>query len=278
MQELANMIPTLQIQPYAPVGTSYRCKIVTAGTKQQFYNYNEPQYRDYEITRKHFNKDTQGEKRQSNLDRTRNNMVLLIDSNSNTWSKLLTLTFRETTLDRSIAETAFKHFMKAFKREFGYKLHYIRVTERQKKRGIKEGNEGSIHFHLILFNNAKIDFKRIHKIWTIYGSIDIKRVDTPENLGRYLAKYLTKEQTEINKKGYTSSKGLIQPTVEYLETNFKPACPSDFNNSYTVYQPNQDITRETVCNFDEYKTIQRKPVTPYSLAVEYFGAAKVMNS
>lgn len=275
MQEQLKSIQTIPAPNYIPNGTMYRCKVVTAGNKQQIYNYTEPQRRDYTNEKKNYDKKDIGEKRQDSLTRTRNKMVLMIDANVNQFTKLVTLTFAKTMLDREQAEKAFKHFLKSFKREFGYSLKYLRVTEHQTKRGIKEGNEGSLHFHLVVFNPAKIDFKRLHSIWSAYGSIDIKLIRNPNDVGRYLAKYLTKDNILINKKGYTRSRNLIEPTVEYLSANFYPEVKADYSNAYIVYQANPQKTRETFCFFYEYRTIQRKPITPYSLAVDFFGTHKV---
>ena len=279
MQELENMkIPPLHQQANIPHGSMlYRCKVITAGNKQQFFNYTKPQLRDYKTIRSSYEKSTDSDKRDDNLQRTRNEMILLIDCNVTRYSKFITLTFANTVLDRKEAFKYFNQFRQDFKRKFGYPLKYVLVNEHQKKRGLKEGNEGSLHFHLVVFNERKLPFKDLKSIWGKYGSIDVKKIDYSHNLGVYMAKYLSKEVMEINKKGYTSSQGLIHPTIEYLPHNYSPEKFADYQNTYTLYNPADENTIN-LCSFKEYHQIQRKPRDITAIAIEYFGAEKVIHS
>lgn len=264
---------------WIPYGAEmYRCKVVTAGNKQQFFNYSQPQFKGYKVFRTDYTKKADGVKSESNLQRTRNALVLLIDANAGQYSKFITLTFAEAELDRKKAFAKFKQFTKDFQKTFGYQLRYVLVIEHQKKRGIKEGNEGSLHFHLVVFNESKLPFSHLKHIWGKYGSIDIKKVDSTNNLGVYMAKYLTKEEQQLNKKGFTSSHNLQKPVIEYLPLNYIPQATSTFSNSYIVYNGNDDLASKTVCNFMEYRTIQRQPIDIYKLAQSYFGAEKVIHS
>jgi len=256
----------------------YRCKVVTAGQKQQFFNYSQPQFKGYKVYRTDYTKDAEGEKAESNLQRTRNALVLLIDANAGKYSKFITLTFAEAELDRKKAFDKFKQFTKDFKKVFGYQLRYVLVIEHQKKRGIKEGNAGSLHFHLVVFNESKLPFSHLKHIWGKYGSIDIKKVDSQHNLGVYMAKYLTKEEQQLNKKGFTSSHNLQKPIIEYLPLNYTPQAISTFSNTYIVYNGSDDLASKTVCNFMEYRTIQKQPNDIYQLAQSYFGADKVTST
>ena len=200
---------------------------------------------------------------------------MLIDANAGKYSKFITLTFAKTILDRDEAFAKFKQFRKDFQRMFGYPLEYVQVTEHQKKRGAKEGNEGSLHFHLVVFNEKKLPFVKLKKIWGKYGSLDIKKIDSTNNLGVYMAKYLTKEEQQLNKKGFTSSANLQKPIIEYLPLNYTPQAIGTFSNSYIVYNGNDDLASKNVCSFMEYRTIQRQPNDIYQLAQTYFGADKV---
>lgn len=259
--------------PYG--ATIYRCKVITAGSKQQFYNYTQPQFRGFKVFRTDYTKDIEGQKTEANLQRTRNALVLLIDANAGKYSKFITLTFAEAQLDRNQAFKKFNQFRQDFQRTFGYPLRYVLVIEHQKKRGAKEGNEGSLHFHLVVFNEKKLPFPQLKKIWGKYGSVDIKKVDSEHNLGVYMAKYLTKEEQELNKKGFTSSANLQKPIIEYLPLNYAPREISAFSNSYIVYNGNDYDASKTVCTFNEYRTIQRQPNDIVNLAQLYFGAEKV---
>jgi hypothetical protein len=94
---------------------------------------------------------------------------------------------------------------------FGENLKYIGVLERQKKRGLKENNLGSIHIHLVVFNSKKLDFDVLKRCWTS-GSVDVKLVDFTANLGVYMAKYITKDNiSDFHKHLILKSKGLKKP-------------------------------------------------------------------
>jgi hypothetical protein len=279
MQQLENIkISPLHQQANIPHGSMlYKCKVITAGNKQQFFNYTKPQLRDYTSLRVSYEKSMDSDKRDDSLQRTRNQMILLIDSNVTPYSKFITLTFAKAVLDRKEAFAKFKQFSKDFKRLFGYPLKYVLVIEHQKKRGLKEGNEGSLHFHLVVFNERKLPFKDLKSIWGKYGSIDVKKIDYSHNLGVYMAKYLSKEVMEINKKGYTSSKELIHPTIEYLPLNYSPERFADYQTTYSLYNPDDENTIN-ICSFKEYHHIERKPRDIKTIAIEYFGAEKVIHS
>lgn len=279
MQELELIkIPPLQEQAKIPFGSMlYRCKVITAGNKQQFFNYTKPLLREYKTFRSSYEKSLENDKRDDSLQRTRNSMVLLIDSNVTRYSKFITLTFAEAVLDRDEAYAKFKQFTKDFKKVFGYPLKYVSVIEHQKKRGLKENNVGSLHFHLVVFNERKLPYKVLKSIWGKYGSVDVKKIDYSHNLGVYMAKYLTKEAMEINKKGYTSSRELIHPTIEYLPQNYSPEALADYQTTYALYNKDDENTIN-ICSFQEYHQQQRKPTDIIALAIEYFGADKVVHS
>lgn len=103
------------------------------------------------------------------------------------------------------------------KRE-GFELRYLYVLERQKERGEKEGNEGSIHAHIIIFNDEYIPFEVINKHWdgvTDVHMLDGLRMENGKNkekitdAGAYICKYITKEANlEWGSRCFSCSKGL----------------------------------------------------------------------
>jgi hypothetical protein len=66
----------------------------------------------------------------------------------------ITLTYARTMLDRRQAIKDWQDFTRSMQREYGNVavLLYVAVLERQKERGLKEGNEGTWHIHAIFFN------------------------------------------------------------------------------------------------------------------------------
>ena len=189
----------------------------------------------YESKKRNFNKSLEGEKENKSLRRAQDNLVQTINCNVNKHSKLITLTFKEPITERTDAIKKFKVFQKYFKRYYNEKLKYCGVTERQKKRGKKEGNEGAWHFHLVVFNNQYLDIQQLDKLW-IYGHADYQKIDSVDNLGRYLGKYLSKQKTDIkiNEKAVIKSQGLKKPLTVYdsqIPYRLENA-PTTFKNSY----------------------------------------------
>ncbi len=210
----------------------YFTKVITAGNHIRTIEASKPIDAGYNITRKVSSKRSEGEKRFDNQRRTQDLLVLTIDANVNSYSKFLTLTFKNPCIDRTEAMKHFNLFRKNFKRQFSENIKYIAVTERQLERGITEGNEGSWHFHLVVFNSKKLDFHLLKKSWP-YGSVDIKLVDSVDNLGRYLGKYLSKQKNgiKLNEKSVIKSQGLNEPTIQY-DTKLNPSALKTYTAKY----------------------------------------------
>lgn len=208
--------------------------------------------------------DASSPKRLDNLKRARDTVAQYVYTNLTPHTKFLTLTTAETVLDVPVFQRKLQTFFQAMKRN-GFDLDYIYVYERQKERGKKEGNLGSLHAHIIVFNDEYIPFTVINKCWK-HGSIDIKILDglrcnnnkkTNElikNPASYICKYITKESVaEWNEKVFRTSKGLKKPIVinnkVYVASN-TGATSSDsqrlydlFRCSYTPFYENSKVVR-----------------------------------
>ena len=187
----------------------------------KFECFNTKKAYDYTSSAPKTKKREEGSKHFNSLKRARKNLIHTINCNVTRYSKFITLTFAKTTLDRNEAFKMFNQFRKNWLRNFGSKIAYCMVTERQHDRGLKENNKGSWHFHLVVFTDKYIRRDLLDKCWP-YGWNKIKRVDKVSNLGRYLGKYLTKDMLDkdktdisLNKKAVTRSYGLKQPTILY---------------------------------------------------------------
>lgn len=144
-----------------------------------------------------------------------------INSNITPYSKFITLTTAETCLDRETFITWFNTFRVQFQRKFGYKLPYVGIMERQKKRGIKEDNLGSWHIHLAVFIQQKLDLDLLISCWT-RGNLNIEKVHSGD-IGLYMMKYLSKDNEDIekNKKVLFKSLNLKEPSVIETMTYFE---------------------------------------------------------
>ena len=218
--------------------TAYQTKIVITDSVIHYYTYSRTMFRT-KTGKRNYTKSKYGDKSEYSIRRAKSNLFLTVSSNITTYSKFMTLTTSQTTLDRDDILTMFNQFRKNFMRIFNYKLKYVGVLERQKKRGIKEGNEGSWHIHLIVFNDAKLPFTKLKQAWASYGSIDIKRLKHYTHIPIYLMKYLTKETIGLNKKSIIKSQGLKKEKVMY---HTDVIVPDDLSNTYHDYYVMPDDT------------------------------------
>jgi len=201
-------------------------------------------------TQRKGNKRQEGEKQENNLYRARMNLIDTINCNITKYSKLITLTTAEPCLDRELFLKWFNDYTKYFKRKFQTPMKYVAVTERQEERGLKENNLGSWHIHIIIFNDMYLPFDNLKPLWK-HGSTDIKVIDSTDNLGVYLAKYLTKESLELNKKSILKSRGLKTPFVEY---NALPPSSANLNKTYEqerlyVIEATGEVIQSTITEY-----------------------------
>lgn len=246
---------------------NYKTKIIKSGNLTQVYRYSKPHRKGYNIEPNEFkgyeiNQDTgevtkkpkAQEKQEKYRSRIINNLVRTINANVNKKSKFMTLTFKEPITDIDIAQKEFKQFLQNFKREFGFNLEYVAVRERQKKRGLKENNLGPWHFHLVVFNKQFLKFDRLKKCWS-YGSVDVKKIDKVDNIGRYMGKYLWKDLDliAVGKHSVLKSKGLKKPEETFLIGDIDIKKEPSFTKAWTCYTPNLNgDLEEGFCIMSEY--------------------------
>jgi len=240
----------------------YQSKIIITKNRVRVIKSSRPMEKDYKVdigTRDYF-KTKDGDKSDYSYKRAKDNLFLTADCNINKWSKFLTLTFKEITLDYKDAQKKFNQFTRQFKRIFGENLKYTKISERQKKRGLKENNQGSWHFHLLVYNSQKIEFDKLKKCWS-YGSIDIKNVNKLKrnwiDLPIYFTKYFTKEKGEIalNDNLVSHSQGLKKPKIIYqdYETPFDNWV-SIYETSY-IYIHEKNVSSAIQYTLTEYSTL-----------------------
>lgn len=136
----------------------------------------------------------------------------LVDTNFDSKTKFITLTFKENINDVSYTNKEFSKFIKRLNyylyKEKKQLLKYIAVWELQER--------GAIHYHVIFFSLPYIKNSELQKIWG-YGFVKINRidVDSKENRGRYVSKYFSKniDIKTYKQKSFFKSQNLIQPKV-----------------------------------------------------------------
>lgn len=193
-------------------------KIIISGNVVDFYDFFVPYENGRVVVHDSVKLNETLEKEYKNLKRARENVRRIIWSNITPYTKLLTLTTANTVLDRDEFLYMLKLFQKNMKRS-GYALKWLRVLERQEKRGEREGNEGSFHAHYIIFNEEKIPFSVLKNAWK-FGSVDIQLLkglkdgndELVNNAAAYICKYITKQNiADFNEKVFSTSRGLKRP-------------------------------------------------------------------
>lgn len=186
-----------------------------------------------------------GEKRSDNLARARQSVRRIIWCNITPHTKFLTLTCSDTCLELKAFQRKLQTFFQAMTRK-NYKLSYLYVLERQLERGKKEGNAGSWHAHIVVFNDEKIPLDVLNSCWK-HGYTDIKILnglrcrdsEKIKDVGAYVCKYITKDTAlELGAKCFRCSKGLKRP----LEVNLK----ADGSPELGYFVDNEDCYNELV--------------------------------
>lgn len=191
-------------------------KLVVCGDSFELSKYKYPIYSEGDIFSR--SRDSENEKRSDNVQRAIRRINLLIKANLTPHTKFLTLTYKNTMLDLKTFENDFKNFLRAMKYH-GYPLMYLYVIERQKERGEKEGNIGTIHAHLVVFNDEKIPLDILNRCWK-HGRSEIHilnglKYGTDEfirDVAAYITKYISKDGIlEFGRHSYRCSLGLNKP-------------------------------------------------------------------
>lgn len=194
---------------------SYNSKVVISGDIIEIYEYSRPVLEGYDDTKKNSkgreveaNEENKKINRAKALMRSRRDLRRLINSNIHMYgveSKFVTLTFAEHITTFEVANYEFKKFRQRLEYELGFKLKYAVVPEFTKI--------GRIHFHLVMFNIPFIRNSKLQKIWS-NGFVRINRIESVDNVGAYVCKYMTKDNVDgrlQGKKCYFTSRGLYKP-------------------------------------------------------------------
>lgn len=201
-----------------------RC--VISGDTVEFYEYSNPIRsgfeREFEIVRRD---NSENAKRSDNIYRARQNARRLIWSNMTKQTKFVTLTYKDVVLDPAQVRRDIKTFVQSLRRT-GYDVPYFYVLEHQQGRGEKEGNEGCLHVHMLIFNDTYLPLDLLNKCWK-HGFTDIQAVTDKKDplngkirdVGAYVCKYITEQGlTLYGKHFYGCSKGLKRPVQERFYT------------------------------------------------------------
>lgn len=233
---------------------SYQLKVIETSNAIEVWRYEKPVYNNYHssnLIRKNFDEMSFDEKieslkrRQKYYKNKRWEIKRLVDSNFDNRTSFLTLTFKDSVKDVTIANKEFKYFIDRFKRylkkNFNSCLKYLATNELQNG-GRRSDNKGRNvwHFHLILFSLPYVPVSDIEKIWG-KGFVKINKIDKieKENKGLYISKYFTKnlDSRGRKQKSYFKSRNLKQPVIDFY-------FPNNSNSKLKVIKDNFELSYE----------------------------------
>ena len=202
----------------------YDTKYELIGDKLRITNYSVPIANGYRAKRLDYSKDQTNDRSNKSLYRTRCNIKDTIDCNVGQYSKFITLTFKDDLYfeDRKEALKRFNLFTKRFKHHYNEPLRYVAIMELQtgsdRHQSTLESPRMVWHFHLVVFNDLKLDLNDFElNVWQ-YGITNTKKIDRVENIGLYLMKYITKDTIQFIKNGENmvfKSQGLKKPIISH---------------------------------------------------------------
>lgn len=250
----------------------YKKKFIVSGDILELYEYENDIYTDYDLSkfRDHpgrcnssiTDEDTKKMNRAKTSNRSARNVRRLVNSNIEEYSKFVTLTFRDDVKDLKEANYIFKKFKQRLEYQLKINLKYLCVPEFTKK--------GRVHFHVIFFNLPFIKNTTLEMIWG-QGFIKINKIDNCDNVGSYVAKYMTKENEQlIEQKSYFTSRNLDKPIelinekeIEILADSLSPTdvvYEQTFENDFVgqVNYTQYNLKRQEV--LAKYKKIEKRKI------------------
>jgi len=188
-------------------------KIIVSGRFLEHYTYSKPYWVGWPVERvfrpakpaRFVTACEQTQIRDDNVRRTRIKIRRLVNSNPDL-VKFMTLTFNTDMISLEEANKLFNIFIKKITRlSPGFK--YLAVPEFQSK-------SKRVHYHL-LCNLPYVENSHLTKLWG-NGFVFIRKVDSVENMGSYVSKYLGKgnfDKRYFRKRKFFYSLNLIRPVI-----------------------------------------------------------------
>jgi len=148
----------------------------------------------------------------------------------------------------------YKNFLHLLDNYVGYSVKKSSVVE-------LSSTSATLHMHVVLFDVPKLDKEKLEEMWGYF--VKIKKLRRGTNVGRYMAKYLSKGDLQIPyRKRYQQSKNLLQPIVTAVEEvvslvrSLLPSYLPLYNYSYrSFFFHNVDVVE---VNLIDYPSIRDK--------------------
>lgn len=248
----------------------YNIKIIETDKKIEVWKYSLPIHSDYstedfEVNNSNRRKQEEMsykerlksfERKQKYYREKRHEIRRLIEMNYKArYTKFVTLTFSNHVTDVEKANYEFKKFIERFKYKLQKGIKYLAVWERTKK--------DRIHYHMVIFDLKYIKWSDLEKVWG-NGFIkinDVSHVES-ENVGRYIAKYFSKDVdiSDYKKKAFFTSRNLKKPKkITLLSREELSNIVNLDNTSYTkTYKQLSKDTGEFIEGEVDYYIIEKE--------------------
>ncbi len=191
--------------------------------------------------------------------RRRDTVRRLACSNFNAqYDKFFTLTFADNKTDVKECNYLFKKFMQKLKYKLKIDIKYLAVIEFQKR--------GAVHYH-VLSNIPYIPQNELQELWG-NGFVYINAISHVDNIGAYIVKYMTKDNTDERLQGlkaYLYSRNL-RKSEQYINHNLKEFDKLEskikekynFNSDNLVYESEFDTELLGSCDYKQYNLKRKK--------------------
>ena len=169
------------------------------------------------------------------------------------YDKFFTLTFAENLQNVKECNVIFKNFIKRLKYRFKeIDIKYLAVIEFQKR--------GAVHYHVL----SNIPYIRVEELQELWGSgfVYINAITHVDNIGAYIVKYMTKDNTDLRLQGlkaYQYSRNLKKPyklinhdLKEFDILEKKILKKYDLSNKVPIYETIFDTEKLGSCEYKQY--------------------------
>lgn len=168
------------------------------------------------------------------------------------YSKFFTLTFADNKTDVKECNYIFMKFIQRLKWRFGKDIKYLAVVEFQSR--------GAVHYHC-LSDIPYIPQQELQELWG-EGFVYINAITHVDNVGAYIVKYMTKDNTDERLQGlkaYLYSRNLKKPE-EYVNHNLKDFDKIEkkivekynLDNIRATYETNYETDMLGSCTYEQY--------------------------
>jgi len=151
-------------------------------------------------------------------------------------------------------QSQYKRFLHLLDKKLGYRPKCTSVVE-------LSSTSHTLHMHLVFYDVPYMEKATLEEMWGYF--VKLKKLRRGTNVGRYMAKYLSKGDLKIPyRKRYQQSRGLLEPVVSAVEdvvVLIRTLLPS-FLSFYSYSYDSQFVHTVNVeeYNLVEYLTIRDK--------------------